>query len=65
MAVVQITISDIDVTNIGVDVAANPMFPESALLYTNAQMIAREIINNLQNLSKQVNDSKHQQLLTS
>lgn len=58
MAYVTITIKDMDINNIGIDIGGNP-FPESQLLYTNAQMLAKDVIGLLNQLSKQVNDNKH------
>ncbi len=64
MASVQITIKDIDTTNIGVDINCMPQFPESQLLFTNAQLVARDLITLLQQLGKQINDRKSQGALT-
>ncbi len=59
MAQIQITIKDSDLNNIAVDVHLAPNFPESKLLYTNAQMIAVDVLAFLQQIANQINNKEH------
>lgn len=61
MAEVTLRIKDTDLQQVAVDVHLNPQFPESALMYTTAQMLAKELITVLQNLAAQVNSRMNQQ----
>lgn len=66
MASVQLTIKDLDATQIGVDIHLAPQFPDSHLLYTNAQMLGRELIGIIQQMSAQINAKQaHKQVLDS
>jgi hypothetical protein len=60
MAAIQITIRDTDLTGVAVDVGANPEFPSSGLLYTNAQMLSIEVLKYLQQLANQFNSRTDQ-----
>lgn len=59
MAAVSITIKDADKNNIAVDVNFAPQFPTSKLMYTNAQMVALEVLALLQRISTELNNRKH------
>lgn len=59
MAIVTITIKDIDINNIGIDIGGHA-FPESTLLYTNAQMLAKDLLTVFQQMSGQINSRNTQ-----
>lgn len=63
MASVTITIQDKDARNIDVNVHLNPQFPDSAIMYTNAQMIGKELMGLLQQLSNQINSNTNKIVL--
>ena len=59
MARIDITIEDADARNIKVNVHLNPDFPQSTLLYTNAQMVAKEVLAALQAMANQINNKEN------
>lgn len=59
MASTVIEIFDADINNIGVNVTFKPEYPKSALLYTNAQILARDILGVLEKASAGANDRVH------
>lgn len=59
MAAVSITIKDADKNNIAVDVNFAPQFPTSKLMYTNAQMVAVEVLALLQRIANEINNRQH------
>lgn len=56
MSQVVIRIYDVDIHNIGVDVESN--WPDSALLYTNAQAVGADILKMINIYAQQINANK-------
>lgn len=54
MAIVTITITDININEIDIAINSNT-FPKSTLLYTNAQMVAKDILTIFQQMASQIN----------
>lgn len=60
MAVIRITIEDSSPVNIAATVEMSEAFPGSNLLATNAQTVAKAIVEQLNAWAKQINDRANQ-----
>lgn len=63
MAAVQITIKDADANNIAVDIHLAPQFPDSQLLYTNAQLVAKDVLAFIQQIANGINNKQFRDAL--
>ena len=62
MAFVNIKIKDVDANNIGCDITFGPQLPQlpdgkpARMAYTNAQLVACDVLHFLQQLAHQINN---------
>lgn len=62
MAKICIVLEDLHNHNVDVQFHLSEPYPESSILWTNAQQISKEIERSMRALMRQANDSQHQSI---